>query len=60
MDYNKFYKNEKTDIVWMIENYFYLYKALDVTDIFLHKLGYYPSFNSPFNEEIYNNSGYRE
>jgi len=49
VDYNKFYNNEKTDIVWMIENYFYLYKALDVTEIFLDKLGYYPSFNSPFN-----------
>lgn len=58
VDYNKYWANSTTDILWMVENYFYLYYAEDVTQTFLFDLGFYPSFNCPYNQDIYNISGY--
>lgn len=63
LDYTKYdlYKNNLSaaeGIMWMVEEYFALESALDVTQELLVKQGYVAGYNVPYNQSIYDISGY--
>ena len=43
----------------MVEQYYYIMKAQDVTKTLLLKNGFVASYNVPYDDEVYNISGYR-
>ncbi|KAL4446161.1 hypothetical protein ABPG74_021700 [Tetrahymena malaccensis] len=59
VDYNQWRKGSKENIVWMVEESFYLYKPIDITQQ-LFSQGYVASYNVPFNQEIYNITMYQQ
>jgi hypothetical protein len=61
VDAKKFTPGEvpKRDFVWITETMPGIAIQRDVTDVFA-RLGYWPSFNSPYFEEIFNAAGYPE
>ena len=60
--YNQFQNNlsspNVSNIVWMVEEFYYLLKSEDVTQSLLIPQTYVASYNVPYNQEIYDVSGY--
>ena len=52
-------KEPKQDLLWIIEQYPGVYMSKDITDVLVQK-GFFPSFNTPWFEELYNLAGYPE
>jgi hypothetical protein len=59
IDYNAWNKCAATGnctgsgTIWMAEEFYYLYKAQDITDTLLLNNGYVASYNVPYNSEVY-------
>lgn len=49
----------KSDLLWIIEQYPGTYRSQDITDV-LVKQGFFPSFNTPWFEDLYNLAGFPE
>ncbi|OHT12929.1 Phospholipase B-like protein B [Tritrichomonas foetus] len=61
VDSKKFTPNEKptNDLLWIIEQYPGIHMSKDVTEELLND-GFFPSFNTPWFEELYNLAGFPE
>jgi len=61
LDGNKFTPNQKptTDLLWIIEQFPGIFRSQDITDQLVNDT-YFPSFNTPFFEELYVYAHYPE
>jgi hypothetical protein len=61
VDAKKFERFEKPaqDLLWIIEQYPGVYRSQDITSVLVEK-GFFPSFNTPWFEDLYNLAGFPE
>lgn len=61
VDSKKFVEKQKpeADLLWIIEQYPGTYRSQDITDV-LVKQGFFPSFNTPWFEDLYELAGFPE
>ena len=52
-------KKPTSDLLWIIEQYPGVHMSKDITDVLVEK-GFFPSFNTPWFEELYELAGYPE
>ena len=50
VDFKQFKQGAKTEIIYMVEQFFTQYYAVDVTETLLLENGYYASYNVPYHQ----------